>query len=593
VAVAAVAAYVNTLGADFTLDDVPIVVENGLITDLGNIPVFFTTNYWGDSVRFTDKSLYRPLVIASYALNYAVHGLHPRGYHVVNVLLHAVACVLLFFLIRALFEDHRLAAVAALAFAVHPVHTEVVAGIVGRAEIMALVGTLTCCLGYCLALRVPGPRNGGSRWAWLSLSILGYGFGMFSKEIGVVAPVLILLWEVLLPARRRLLRGNLRAVLAFAAFVGVACAYLALRDAATRGMAANLGFIHVAPIDRVWTALRVCLEYVGLLVAPIRLSADYWITQVPIARAPWEPGVAAAIVVLLAMSALCVWSWRRVPAVAWGTLGFLAILFPVSNLPFAIGVMKAERLLYSPSAAFLVAVAALWTALSRRQKSAPLAWALFAVAGALLLVRTWVRNEDWRDNHALAVATLRTSPESPIFNTVMANWLRARGQNAEARTYMLQALKARPDDAENLYNLGNIELDEKHHEAAIGYYQDALERKPEFLSAINNLGRSLMDTNRLQEAAETFNRARKLRPADPAAYVNLSAVYIRLEDLASAERLIDEALRRFPNVAALHWNAFRIYQKLGRTGESKAAFQRAKELDPKIVETPDTRVRLD
>src|SRR5215510_8750608 len=126
----AIASYANTMHADFTLDDVPIVKENELIRS--------TANYWGEKANFNDKSLYRPLTIASYAFNYAIHGLSPTGYHVVNIVLHACVCLLLYGLVLTLFGEPLLALISGILFAVHPIHTEVVAGIVGRAEIMAL-----------------------------------------------------------------------------------------------------------------------------------------------------------------------------------------------------------------------------------------------------------------------------------------------------------------------------------------------------------------------------------------------------------------------------------------------------------------------
>ena len=201
----AAAVYLNTLGAGFTLDDVEIVRENPIVRSLQNLPRIFATDYW-NAWEYADHTLYRPLTVTTYALQHAVHGAEPFGYHLVNVLLHALATGLLFLLLRDLF-DLRTAVVAAALFAVHTIHTEAVAGIVGRAEILALAGTLTCCLAYFRAV-----RRRGHAAAWGAASVAAYLTGAMSKETGIVAPAVILVTEALLPARRHLLRGDRRAV---------------------------------------------------------------------------------------------------------------------------------------------------------------------------------------------------------------------------------------------------------------------------------------------------------------------------------------------------------------------------------------------
>lgn len=575
----AAAVYLNTLSADFTLDDIPIIKENELITDLGNVPKFFTTNYWGENPKNPDKSLYRPLTILSYALNHAAHKLDPTGYHIVNVLLHAVASVLLYVFVAGAFEGARTAFIAAILFAVHPIHTEVVAGIVGRAEIMALIGTLACCIGYERATRpameTPAPRA----WAWLWLSVLGYGFGLFSKEIGIIAPAFIILFEALVPGRRALLRGRPRAIFAFVGFAAVAALFLFLRTQAIRSVTQNVGFVNVSTAERVMTALRVCLEYVILLIAPIRLSADYWVTDVPIARSITEPGVVLALAALAGMIVLIAYTWRRRPAIAWGIGAFLVALFPVSNIARPIGVMKAERLLYTPSAGFLLAAAALLTMLHGARRTRAAFWPVVGVIIVAFSARTWVRNRDWHDNRVLAAVTLKSSPDSVIFNTITATHYREAGDNANARVHLERALRQQPDNLTSLFNLGNIELDEKQFERAIDLYEKVLAREPNHISALNNMGRALSEIKRFDEAAVVLERSRALRPDNPASYVNLLSIYIQTRNLTVAVPVAEEALRKFPNVAAVHWNVGSVFRMAGRTEEGEKILDRARQLE--------------
>lgn len=592
VCVLVVAVYFNTLKAEFTLDDVPIVQENALITDLGNLPKFFTTNYWGENPKNPDKSLYRPLTVLSYALNYAIHGLEPAGYHLVNMLLHAAVSLLLYLLVLRLIDDVLTALIAGILFAVHPVHTEVVAGIVGRAEIMALLGTLTCCLAYDRATRATGQPGRRPHAAWMVLAVAGYAFGIFSKEIGIVAPAVILLWEIVLPQKRSLLRARPAAIVMFAGFAIVVTCFLILRAGAVRSVSQNVGFVGVGPLDRIWTALRVCLEYVGLLLMPVRLSADYWVTDVPIARGITEPGVLGAIAVLLLMLITAAWSWRRCPAIAVGITFFLVSLFPVSNIPRPIGVMKAERLLYTPSAGLLLAIAAGLALLCRHSATKRFVIPMIGLVVMVLSIRTWQRNYDWRDNRTLAEVTLRTSPDSVIFNTILATSYREQRDNVNARRHLERALAGQPDNLTSLFNLGNIELDEGNFDRAVELYRRALAIQPDYLSALNNLGRALSEAKRFEEAVVVLEKSRALRPDSPAAYVNLLSIHIQTRNLVVAEPLADEALRRFPGVAAVFWNAGSVYRMVGREAEAERILSRAKELEGGRV-VSDVRTNLD
>lgn len=581
VGLAGVLPYLNTFNADFTLDDFSIVKENELITSPANLPDIFTTNYWGLSEKYPDKSLYRPLTITSYAVNYTFDGTRPAGYHVVNVLLHACVGMVLFALVLNLIEDKRVAFIAGLLFAVHPIHTEAVAGIVGRAEILALLGTLITCWAYERGTR-PDARH--RAWPWIALSAVAYLAGMLSKEVGVLAPAVILLWEAFLPHKRRLFAGQIKPIVAFISYVVVFAIWFALRQNAILSRNISAGFADVSSLERIWTALRVGLEYVGLLIAPITLSADYWQQAVPIARHPWAPGVIAAGVVLLATCVFIILGRKRWAGMCWGLTVFAALLFPVSNIPFAIGVMKAERILYSPSAGFIIAIAAMLpTFWDMRRTARRATWIVVLVIACLLAGRTWVRNSDWRDNPTLAKATLRTAPDSPVFNTILGQWYRERKRNAEARIHYTRAVQGNPRDASVMYNLGNIELDEHHFERAATHYRHALKLQPDYASALSNLGRAMMELNRPQETIEVYERLRTLRPNDPLPYVNLMSLHFKLKNPGAMLTVAEAAVTHFPNEPAILFNAAVAYNLNSQPEKAEQLREKARQLDPSIT----------
>jgi tetratricopeptide (TPR) repeat protein len=541
---AAAAVHLRSLGAGFTLDDVEIVRDNELVR-AGNLAALFRSDYWA-GVEYADHTLYRPFTMATYALQHAAHGANPAAFHAVNVLLHALVTLLLGRLVLHLFADARLAAVAAVLFAVHPVHTEVVCGIVGRAEMLACAGTLLACLAWFRAARGPA--------AWGAVAPAAYLTGMLSKETGVVAPALILIGEALLSGRRWLLRGDRRAVVVFAGLLAAAAVFLVLRAGAVSGRSVHVAFAGASDAERIWTALRVGLEYVGLLLAPVRLSADYPAAAVPIARAPWELGTAAALALLAAAGWLLVRARSRLPGAAWGAAFFLAAIFPVSNMAFAIGVAKAERLLYTPSAGFVVLVAGLCLPLFQRgaARAALLGLSAATLAGAALTVR---RSADWRDDCALAAATVATAPDSPLFRTRLAACELEAGRPDSARSHLLRALEIQPAFPTALLYLGVLEREAGRYEEAIEPLRRLLAAEPDHQEALEHLGTTYYRLGRRAEAIDAYERLRRLRPGDPAPFSLLIAAYAELGDLDRAGETAAEGVRRFPADPDIRRNA--------------------------------------
>lgn len=553
--VLAAAVHLRSFGAGFTLDDVEIVRDNPLVR-AGDVAALLRQDYWA-GIPYADHTLYRPLTMATYALEHAVHGGSASGFHVVNVLLHALATLLLGRLVLRLFAAARLAATAAVVFAVHAVHTEAVCGIVGRAEILACLGTLLACFAWFRA-----PRSSP---LWSVLAPVAYLAGMLSKESAVVAPAIILATEAALPKRRWLLRGDRRAIVVFAGFVVAAAMFLVLRAAAVSGRSIHVALAGATDAERIWTALRVVLEYVGLLLAPLRLSADYPPASVPIARAPWEPGTAAAFLLLAVLGWLVVRGRTRLPAAAWGAAFFLTALLPVSNLAFAIGVTKAERLLYTPSAGFAVLLAGLVVPLldGRRRRPALVGLSVAVAALAALTVR---RSADWRDDCALAAATVATTPDSPLFRTRLASCEMDAGRRAEARAHLLHALEVQPGFPTALLYLGVLEREAGNYEAAVGPLRQLLAAEPDHQEALEHLGWTYYRIGRRAEAAEAYERLRSLRPDDPAPFSLLIAAYAELGDLDRAGATAAEATRRFPGNEEIRRNVEALETLRGQRG---------------------------
>jgi len=182
--------YASTLGAGFVWDDEEIVVRNPLITSLGNLPAIFRTHAFAKvsaAAPGHDLEYWRPVWVSTLALDHALWGLKPLGYHLTNVLLHVATSLAVYLLVLALARGATIALVAALLFAAHPVHAEAVAWVSGRNDLLVTLFTTVAFAGY---LRV---RSGGGPWTG-AVTIAAYVMGLLSKESAAVLPALALLW---------------------------------------------------------------------------------------------------------------------------------------------------------------------------------------------------------------------------------------------------------------------------------------------------------------------------------------------------------------------------------------------------------------
>lgn len=555
------------------LDDVTIVAENPLIRDLANAGHFFRADYWtgaGADATIADPGLYRPLTVLTYALDYRLWGLNATAFHVVNVVLHMLASVVFLIGATEIVGSPLAATAAAAVFAVHPLHTEAVAGIVGRAEVL---GTFLFLLAFW-AGRLPRRRA-------VLCGVL-YLLALFSKETAVTLPAVFLLDDWLhrdaLPAGRA---KALRQLAPRYAALGVALAvYLAFRfSAVTHPAYIWAGFSGVSAGARVLTASRVLAEYVCLFVWPRTLLPDYWLTDVPIAHSIAEPLVAFSLALWIALAVLVVRRLRDDRVFVFGVGWFFITILPVSNLLFRIGVGKAERILYLPSAGLCLLVG--WAVL-RLERPAARRWAVIALAPILLALaaRTVRRNADWKDNLSLATAALRTSPGSPVMNDLAAGELARRGAVNEALPLLREAVRQAPEKSQLHVHLGIAYARLGQPDQAIAEYTTALRLSPGDADAHNDLGVAYLDQHRVDDAVQEFAAAIRANPAKADAHVNLGSVYLDLHRLDEAIAEFRTAVQLNPSSPEAHNNLGVAYLRSAQLDSAAAQFEQALGLRP-------------
>jgi len=444
--VAGVAAllYAPTIGFGFAYDDASVVSRHPLVTGESWRAIATSPYHVGEDVRI-QTGAYRPLTIGSFAANHAVSGLTPWSYHLVNVLLHALASALVLVLAVELGAAPGAALVGALVFAVHPVHVEAVANVAGRAEPLSTVAALLALIAY---LR--------SRFVTSALLLAA---ALFAKEnvatiLGVVA-----LWELLHATG---VRPMARALLATSAPIVV---YLAARVAVLGRIGLAPGWVTaienpilgLAPLPHAATALAVFGRAVSLIVTPVRLSPDYGFAEtvpVPSLAAP-APLVGAAL--LVAMIAILVACWRRAPLVAF-LLGATLITYSiVSNAYLVIGTVLGDRLLYLPSV-FACLLFGLGASAAAKRFGRGTAFAGTALVVLALAGRSAAYASDWRDDASLFAYAARVAPQSVRALGGWAEVLAERGELVEARSVLDRAVAIAPDFIPNRLNRAGTAL---------------------------------------------------------------------------------------------------------------------------------------
>ncbi|HEY6174438.1 MAG TPA: hypothetical protein VIX73_08350, partial [Kofleriaceae bacterium] len=333
--------YLRALWNGFALDDVSIIQTNPWVHRWSELWQAFGQPYWPP---WNGAAMYRPLPIASYALDW--HTRSVMWMHAVNLLWHAGASVAVAALLIRLTESESAALVGGVLFAVHPLHVEAVANVVGRAELMAALFTV-------LAVYAALERDR----LWWSLGALA--LGLLCKETAATAPALVV-WGWMLgigrPGRRRMLAY-------VAGWTVVAVIYLAIRWTILHpyGRLEHLAavFIGASPLSVRFTTVAALSDIARLLVFPAVLRVDYSPNERTLVTSPLDGRFLAGLLCFLVWAGLLWLAWRRGRRVEAFGLGWIAIAFlPVANLFFPTGVLVAERTLYLPSVGLALAAGA-------------------------------------------------------------------------------------------------------------------------------------------------------------------------------------------------------------------------------------------
>lgn len=570
IALAGLAVYSNSFHGQFIYDDVPSILDNPTIRHLWPLsdPLSPPKDY-----GWTVDS--RPILNLSLALNYAISGTRVWSYHALNLLIHILAGLTLFGIVRRTLADQNrepaspamfTAFFTALLWMVHPLQSESVAYVIQRAE--SLMGLFYLLLLYFFvrgAELAPAksrtgkseresaalPGKGGARagrhsaWIWFGLSWLACLLGMGTKEVTVTAPVMVFVYDRTFFAgswgdawRRR-----------WCYYLGLAATWIFLAGLMVESggnRSGSKGFgIGVSWWAWMLTQFKAIVNYLQLALWPHPLVFNYgtfWI-------GPGEAAPSALVVMALAAGAL--WALlrpRRAAGPGWQSIGFLGFWFfgllAVTSLVPGDREMIVERRMYLPLAAVLALVVSMGYAWAGRRSFVAFSALALAFGGL-----TWRRNED--------------------FKTAFSIWS--------------DTVAKRPGNADAQYNLGVACFNQGRVAEAVAQYRKALELDPKNVEARHSLANELFHQGRTDEAARLFQAALADRPAQASIHYDYGIVLFHLGRTAEAIAQYEEALRFRPDYAEAHDNLGVALAKVGRVADAIAEFQTALRLDPGLL----------
>ncbi len=633
-AVACLLVYANSFRNNFVWDDHALVLNNSFLPEWRNVPKLFTTNLFAGAEE--QSSFYRPLQALTFMVDYHLWGKEPFGFHLTNTLLHLTNALLLYYLLASM-TNPQVAFIAGLLFIVHPLQTEAITYIAGRADPLALGFLLTALLCY----RKSGARPGTNLWGVASL--VAFLLALLSKEMAMILPALLILYDLIAdpPAHPRDLLGRFGR--RYLPYLVVLVAYGAGRRLVTD--------LHMTPggpsltfSQRLLLSLSVFGEYLWILALPRNLHME---RTVPIPDSPATPAVLIGALALLLLMGAAYWAWPRMRALTFGIGWFILGFLPISNL-VPLNAYMAEHWMYLPAIGLFLAVG-LAIEMTRGHTLRRWAIGLFAVVVAFDAGTAIRRNQDWKDGETFYTLTLKAAPDSwrvhanlgfmyvgrrefdraiePLQSAVRLNAFettsyvglgrayeglgrdqeaiaefekallispRAPGAHRHlAQLYMKMGAKERaalhfetiPREERLQSILTHLAAGDRHMEArqypeAVKAYQQALENSPADADLRSKLGLAYAAMGDGERARQEYERALKTNPESVNTRNYLGALLMQKEMWKEAVEQFREVLLRLPNHADARNNLGIAYYQLGRMPEAETELRKALMLRP-------------
>ena len=627
--------YANTLSHDYALDDAIVIYENMYVKEgVSGIPgILSKDTFFGffkeeGKARLVAGGRYRPLTLILFAIEYQIFGDQPFVGHLFNGLFYGLTIVVLYLLTLMLFKEkgnkpsaYFIALATAIIFAVLPVHTEVVANIKGRDEIIALLGSLAALY---FSLRAYLEKD----MKWNMLAGVLFFLALMAKENAITyLAVVPLAYYFFTKAEVNKIAKQLEPFLVgTVVFLAIRYSVLGLNvgDATMEMM--NNPFVKVegnryvafTTIERLSTIMFGLGKYLQLLIAPLVLSHDYYPRQIGVmSLGDWQ--VWLSLIAYIGLLVYAIRQWPKRDPISFAILYFLVTISIVSNIVFPVGTHIAERLIFMPSVGYALALAVLGYRLaaqktpagkipSYRRFSTPLI--ALVLIGLVYGGRTITRNPVWKDNYTLFLTDIENSPNSAKLRNAAGGELLTQSVNEtdamqqmkmweDAVGHLNEAIKIHPNYKNAYLLLGNAYNYLKRYEESIASFKKALEIDPAYRDAQRNLGITYKDAgkyygesqNDLNTAIRYLNQAYEILPEEYEVLRLLGVAHGVKGDGLKAVEYFTLAANVNPDDAQAWMNLSTAHMSIGNTAIGQQHRARAYEMDPSLKVTVEQPIQ--
>ncbi|XP_069085716.1 protein O-mannosyl-transferase TMTC3 isoform X2 [Pleurodeles waltl] len=611
------ACYWNSLFCGFVFDDVSAILDNKDLHPTTPLKNLFQNDFWGTpmSEERSHKS-YRPLTVLTFRLNYLFSELNAVLYHFLNLILHAVVC-LVFLKVCKLFLDKQTSLIASLLFAVHPIHTEAVTGVVGRAELLSSIFLLAAFLFYT---KSKGPEN-TIVWTPIAVAVVLVAVATLCKEQGITVVGICCIYEVFIAqgytvpilwhTAVQILRGKGSVpysmlltllkliVLMFSTLLLVVVRVQVIQSqlpvftrfdnpaAVSPSPARQLTFNYLLPVNA-W-----------LLLNPSALCCDWTMGTIPLVESFLDVRNLATLAFICLLGSLVIFSVGY-PGDSSKTvlmaLSLIALPFiPASNLFFPVGFVVAERVLYVPSMGFCILVAHGWRKLSSN-RIRKFSWVCLTLVLFTHSIKTMFRNWDWESEYTLFMSALKVNKNNAKLWNNVGHALENEKNYERALKFFIQATHVQPDDIGAHMNVGRTYKNLNRSKEAEDSYLIAKSLMPQIIPGkkyaarvapnhlnvyINLANLIRANESRLEEADQLYRQAISMRPDFKQAYISRGELLLKMNKPLKAKEAYLRALELDKLNADLWYNLAIVYIELKDPAEALKNFNHALELNPK------------
>lgn len=614
--------YANTVPFDYALDDKLYITANEFtkkgFDGLGEIWTNdLMTGFFGSKKNLVEGGRYRPLALTTHAIEYQIFGKNPQLSHFLNIVLYGLCGVVLLLVLKRIFGWNEekwwwsIPFVATLIYLAHPLHTEVVANIKSRDEIMSLLFVL---LSFNSVLKYLSERKTQE----LLLSGVWFFLSLTSKESSVTFLGVIPLTLIFFP------KGTLKeSGMALSSIAGFTMVYLAIRltvfgdqggslDVAQELM--NKPYLQAQGSERIASIFLTMGIYLKLLVWPHPLTHDYYpfhpfrtYEELQVGMRPYadwsDPMAVVSLAAYAAILGFGLWTlYKKLQGGTGNVIGYSLLLFfgtfiLFSNLIFDIGAFMNERFLFIPSLGYALIVAYLLTGLITEKLGEKLSIGLVALMLVGFSGKTVVRNYAWENDFALANTDIQTSDGSAKVRMTMGSELLDQAKDAkseqektrllqEAEQYEISSLKIYPGYFPPLDILGNIYYEMGNFEYSIHYFEQAVKKKPNDERILGNLEAVAVKANEkglFESAIKGYKTAARFRKgaAKSRIYASLGEVYGKgLNDMENSKKFLNKAIKHNPQNASAYQKIGIVFAMTGSPDSALVNFNKSLELDP-------------